>query len=220
MKLRRLLYRDQVEKDELEARNARLQFRRILELIPISSTAPKVLRLTPETITELHRAAMEGIYSCAGHFRDWGVHIIGSPHVPPEGRSVQGLVEDMCEKVNENENEWDPVETAAFLLWKIAWIHPFGGGNGRTSRAVAHLALCVRLGFIIPGTPTLAERIVDNRSRYIEALRDADRAWENGVVDIRMMTVLLNSILEQQLANIASRTSPPGAGPPDTQPGS
>jgi hypothetical protein len=69
---------------------------------------------------------------------------------------------------------------------------------------VAHLALCVRLGLILPGNPTIAEYIDANRKRYEEALRDADRAWLCGnTVDVRMMTGLLNDMLEEELGAVA-----------------
>jgi Fic family protein len=112
-------------------------------------------------------------------------------------------VQEMCDRANEG--VWDPVETAAFLLWKLNWIHPFGGGNGRTSRAVVHLALCVRLGFeALPGNPTITEYVDANRKRYEEALRDADRAWFDGnMIDVTMMTALLNDMLEEEFGAVA-----------------
>jgi Fic family protein len=200
----RPLYRDRAEKDRLEAQNARLQYRRVLELIPISRGEPQGaghrLRLTPETIKFLHRAAIQGIYSCAGQFRNWRVRIISSSHSPPESDWGDGLVQDICDQANGR--EWDAIGTAAFLMWKLNWIHPFAGGNGRTSRAVALLALSVRLGFLPPGRPTMAEYIDANRGRYLEALRDADSAWTSGVIDVGMMAALLNDLLEQQLSAI------------------
>jgi Fic family protein len=178
----------------------------VLELVPTSRGKPKdfgyELRLKPQTIKDLHRCALLDIWSCAGQFRDWPVKIVGSPHQPPPGEHVQGLVEEMCNRANEG--DWDSVYTAAFLLWKINWIHPFGGGNGRTSRAVTQLALCVRLGFLPPGRPTLAEYIDTNRKRYVDALRDADRAWgESSVIDVGQMESMLNDLLEVQLASVS-----------------
>jgi Fic family protein len=206
----RPLYRDQAEKDRLEARNARLQYRRVLDLIAICRGGPKgpgnELRVTPEAIKDLHCVAIEGIYSCAGHFRSWRVRIISSRHKPPESDGLDGLVQDMCDQANAG--EWDPIQTAAFLLRKLNWIHPFAGGNGRTSRAVAMLALSVRLGFLPPGRPTMAEYLDANRARYLEALRDADEAWTNGVIDVGLMTALLHEMLEHQLSTIADPDDP------------
>jgi hypothetical protein len=106
----------------------------------------------------------------------------------------------MCDDANGN-TDWKPVQTAAFLLWKLAWIHPFGGGNGRTARAVAYLALCVRLGFRLPGKSTITEYLDANRGRYFGALTDADAAWKNGVVDVSRMESLLEEMLRRQLVS-------------------
>jgi Fic family protein len=159
------------------------------------------LRLTPGTIRDLHRVAIQDIYSCAGHFQGWHVRITSSPHKPPDSDSIEGLVQDMCDRANEG--DWDAVQTTAFILWKLNWIHPFAGGNGRTARAVALLALCVRLGFVPPGRPSMAEYIDANRGRYLEALRDADSAWQTGVVDVGMMAALLTDMLEEQLSTVS-----------------
>ncbi len=200
------LFRNREEKNRLEARNAILQHRRISELIPTARGDPEPpgskLRLTPEIVKDLHRVAIRDLYPCAGHFRTWPVKISGSSHRPPEDRFIEGQVQDMCDRANEG--GWNPVETAAFVLWKLNWIHPFGGGNGRTSRAVAHLVLGVRLGFdILPGNPTIAEYVDANRKRYEDALKDADRAWLDGnTIDVGMMTALLGEMLEEEFGAV------------------
>ena len=90
----------------------------------------------------------------------------------------------MCERANITK-EWTPVETSAYLLWRLNWIHPFGGGNGRTSRAVSYWALCVRLGFSLPGKLTIPEQILSNRKQYQQALIDADEACRQGILDLK-----------------------------------
>jgi Fic family protein len=82
----------------------------------------------------------------------------------------------MCEYVHENWNK-TPVHLASYLMWRMNWIHPFYGGNGRTARAVSYLILCARLGFVLPGTTTIPELIVNNRAPYYSALRKADEAY-------------------------------------------
>jgi Fic family protein len=144
---------------------------------------------------------MQNIYSCAGQFRTHSVRIPGSPHKPPSWTQVEGHVENMCQRVNES-TDWDGVETAAFLLWRLNWIHPFAGGNGRTSRAVAYLGLCVRVGYLPPGQPTITEHMAGNRSDYIAALRDADRACEDGYTDVSIMQSLIDDLLHRQLSSI------------------
>lgn len=157
--------------------------------------------ITPRIIRRFHQLAIRGIYSCAGHFRDWPVKLTGSPHQPPR-RDVEGLVESMCEIANEKaaSGEWDAIQVAAYLLWRLNWIHPFGGGNGRTSRALCYLALCVHLREIPEGKLSIAEQIDRDRDRYQAAMEDADMAWkDSSVFDVRKMQELLDVFLTEQI---------------------
>jgi Fic family protein len=193
------LFRDQAHKDALEARNGRIQYRRTIQFI---ERAHGTLKLTPKIIRVLHRNAIKGIYSCAGQYRDGHVKIPGSRHKPPDFRYVPGYVDDMCDQVNER-TDWDAVETGAYLLWRVNWIHPFGGGNGRTARVVSYLGLCVRHGSVLPGEPTIPEQIVDDRELYLKALRDADDAWNRSdTIDVSKLQILLNGWLTKQLASV------------------
>jgi Fic family protein len=107
----------------------------------------------------------------------------------------------MCDYVQTNWNA-TPVHLAAYLMWRINWIHPFFGGNGRTSRAVSYLILCARLGFRLPGTKTIPDLIVENRGPYYGALRSADAGWENGVLTIGDMERLMGDLLATQLVDV------------------
>jgi Fic family protein len=202
------LYENEAQKDELEGRNVGLQFDEVVRLLLRSSNAR--LRLTRRKILRLHRFAIQDIYTCAGRFRDWPVAIRGSQHRPPEPRYVRGLVAEMCATVN-READWPPTKTAAFVLWRLNWIHPFGGGNGRTARAVADYALGVRLGGRLLGKLAIADKIDQNRRRYQEALVDADEAWRSNIPDVSRMQSLLEDMLESQLTSYLGRpsTDPP-----------
>jgi len=87
-------------------------------------------------------------------------------------------------------------------MWRVNWIHPFFGGNGRTARALAYLVLCARLGFVLPGTNTIPDQIVADRDPYYDALRQADEACENGLMDVGRMESLMSALLAKQLADI------------------
>jgi Fic family protein len=191
---------DQARRGELEARNGRLLFRRALELIPASRGEPVGggyrLRLNPGIIKSLHRVAMRDLSPSAGTFRTLRVKV--GEHRPPEERYVSGLVDEMCERAYQ-ESDWDPLKTSAYVLWRLNWIHPFADGNGRTSRAVLMISLCVRLGFLPQGTPTIEEYLIGNRQRFIGALTDADEAWKNSVIDVTMMQLMLDDLLKLQL---------------------
>jgi Fic family protein len=169
----RPLFESQTAKDFLEARNGRLQYRLIESL---ASQMAGALTLTPAMIKSLHRAAFRTfIYSCAGQYRTWPVQIRGSAHRPPESRFVPGLVDEMCREANSHE-EWDAVKVSAYVLWRLSWIHPFGGGNGRTARALAELALRVRINRKLPAIIAMPEQIVGHRREYEDALKDTDEA--------------------------------------------
>jgi Fic family protein len=88
-------------------------------------------------------------------------------------------------------------------MWRVNWIHPFAGGNGRTSRAASYLVLCVRLGCKLIGTKTIPEQIVANRQPYYSALDVADAAWaEAEHVDVSEMETLLGDMLARQLSSV------------------
>lgn len=193
------LYRDETEKRELEARNGLLQFDEVTKLIGKSTGT---LNLTVHIVKRLHFCAIQDIYSCAGNFRKWDLEIKNSSHRPPQHRYVEGLVEEMCERANSS-TSWSPVKTAAYLLWRLNWIHPFAGGNGRTSRAICHLGLCVRLGFTPPGKLTIPEQIRNNGKPYQGALEDADDAWKSDVLDVSKMELLLDELLKKQIASVS-----------------
>jgi hypothetical protein len=106
------LYRDQAEKDLLEARNGRLQYLLVQDLADRSHAE---FNVTPDILKSLHAAAVRDVYSCAGQYRTWPVKIRGSTHKPPEPRYVPDLVEEMCCEAKRNK-DWDPVKVSAYLL--------------------------------------------------------------------------------------------------------
>jgi Fic family protein len=157
-------------------------------------------KLRLSLILALHREALAGISSYAGNFRPAGVKIEGSKHEPVGAHLVPELVEEMCDYVNDNWEKSTPIHLAAYIMWRLNWIHPFADGNGRTSRIVSYVVLSIRAGYVLPGTPTIPDQIVDNRNPYFEALDAADAAWKNGKIDVAKMEELLGKLLARQLA--------------------
>ena len=88
---------------------------------------------------------------------------------------------------------------AGYGLWRLNWIHPFIEGNGRTARAVCYYLLCVRSGSLLPGRKIVPERIRDSREPYIHALREVDKIWAAGNLDLSAMESYLSGLLEAQL---------------------
>jgi fido (protein-threonine AMPylation protein) len=193
------LITDPVAKAEAEARNGLRQYDTGINIVQ-EAIERGSFRLRPSVILTLHREALVGISLFAGNFRPAGVMIEGSRHEPVGAHLVPELVEDMCDYVNEYWIRSTPLHLAAYLMWRLNWIHPFADGNGRTSRIVSYVVLSIRAGAVLPGTPTIPDQIVDNRIPYFEALDSADVAWKENRLDVSKMEDLLAALLARQLA--------------------
>ena len=108
----------------------------------------------------------------------------------------------MCDYVNDNWETATAVHLAAYVLWRVNWIHPFTDGNGRTARALSYLVLCLRLGYELPGVNTIPEQISANKVPYYKALEEADAAWREERVDVSAMEAYLGSLLAAQLVHV------------------
>ena len=114
----------------------------------------------------------------------------------------------MCETFNAR-TDWNPIEAGAYSAWRVNWIHPFGGGNGRTARTACYLGLCVRHGATLPGELTIPTQIVNDRESFLEALRDADEAWKTtSVPDVGKLQLLMDGWLKKQLASVPAPRAP------------
>jgi Fic family protein len=150
--------------------------------------------------------AIEGLNLLAGVFRPDEMRISNSRHNPPPPDLVPDLVEDMCDYVNENRNE-PPIHLAAYLLWRINWIHPFDDGNGRTARATAYAVLCILLGYELPGTRTIPEHIAQDKIPYYKALEAADEAYKTRKIDVSRLAALLEDLLAKQLVEVHEKAT-------------
>ncbi|MCB1385262.1 MAG: Fic family protein [Nitratireductor sp.] len=152
------------------------------------------------TLWALNYAAVSNICELGGRFREEPIYV-GS-HIPPHYKDVPNLMDRFVSFIHEN---WgfsaDPTTLAAYVLWRINWIHPFIEGNGRTARAACYLVLCLKHGGLLPGRKIVPERIIENREPYYEALKAADRAWSEGHFDVTELSAYLQTLLKQQLAD-------------------
>ncbi|MGD0302662.1 MAG: Fic family protein [Bryobacteraceae bacterium] len=197
---RGIIFRDADEKLRLETRNGVIQAEFVFHTV--SSWQPGKL-IEPPILLELQRLATNQIYRCAGYFRD-GEVTLGVDHQPPDHKEVPRLVDEMCFYVNEQWMQRRALHLAAYVMWRLNWIHPFFGGNGRTARAFSHLILCLRLGFTPPATEkNIPELIDEDPDPYYHALRAADAALLNTQqIDVTEMEALLSSLLAKQLVAI------------------
>ncbi|MFO1144743.1 MAG: Fic family protein [Amaricoccus sp.] len=128
--------------------------------------------LTEGIVKALNFHAMACLQPDAGAYRSCPVTV--GAYRPPEPFRVPGLMRDLIDCVNRRWEASDPIELAAFVLWRINAIHPFVSGNGRTARAAAYFVLCVKNGGLLPGEVILPELLEQDHGRYVAGLRAAD----------------------------------------------
>lgn len=57
----------------------------------------------------------------------------------------------------------------------------------------------MKQGKLLPGRRIVPERIRDNRTPYYAALQSADRAWDEGKLDVSELARYLEELLKGQL---------------------
>lgn len=123
-------------------------------------------QISESLIKNIHAIILRGIdRENAGRYRSLPVAISGSRHVPPQPWQVPMLMEDMILWVHNNSASLHPVILAAEIHERIATIHPFIDGNGRTSRLVMNLIL-IQNGYSVTNIPG----DTDSRIDYYDAL--------------------------------------------------
>ncbi|CAA7611926.1 Fic family protein [Candidatus Terasakiella magnetica] len=193
---------DPDELAQLEARNALRQFDAVCLMIEEWLQPERRFKLRASMVLQLHRAALEGLSAYAGNYRPGSVDIEGSSHQPHGAHLVPELVEEMCDYINDHWNDRTALHLSAYVMWRLNWIHPFSDGNGRTSRAVSYLVLCMKLGYKLPGTRTIPAQIADNKKPYYLTLEEADAAYKSGQVDVSALEDFLGKLLACQLMDV------------------
>lgn len=108
-------------------------------------------------------------------------------------------MDDFVNMVNRQWESADPVELAAFVLWRLNFIHPFINGNGRTARAACYFTLCCKLGGWLDGEKILPELLRENRGEYVGALQAVDQSAANGAIDMTPLHELIARLLTEQV---------------------
>lgn len=149
------------------------------------------VRLTPEWIKHLNRLVLQDLpkeeHVAPGEIRTYEVGVLRYRGAPPE--DCEHLLRRMCEWFNEwPEGAWGVKSEIATAVLKailahlyIAWIHPFGDGNGRTARLLEYYLLADA------GVPSPAAHLLSNhynltRTEYYRQL-ERTSTTESGVGD-------------------------------------
>ncbi|MCV7111322.1 Fic family protein [Mycolicibacterium setense] len=163
---------------------------RVLRRIDIQANNSREWRVTPAWLRAQNREILEGIpdedHVIPGEYTTRPL-LVGSVYraAPPE--DVPYLVERLCDWINEMlVHVYDPNLDADKRFFQafyaavlghlyIAWIHPFGNGNGRTARALE----CAILAHsrLVPwvSSSLLSDHYNRTRSRYYAKLDAASR---------------------------------------------
>lgn len=102
-----------------------------------------------------------------GRIRFFDVKIEGSKHTPPDFKKVKKMILDLFKWYSANKNKLHPFELAALIHAKMAWIHPFEDGNGRSARAAMNFIL-MKKGYPMFFIP------YEKREAYYGALEEYD----------------------------------------------
>lgn len=133
------------ERAKREVENGFAQFDLLLEMINdgLKARESKSFRLRVSMLNKLNRAAVNGLVERPGSYRVGEMEIQNSGHRPPPPEEVDEYMDQMCEWVNDNFGR-SALELAAYVMWRVNWIHPYSDGNGRTARAASYLITCIR----------------------------------------------------------------------------
>lgn len=158
-------------------------------------------------LKELHRTATFLLLARPGELRESEVHVgDGAGNIvlqPPFANQVPEILEKLFGDLGQRWRGGAPLEIGALALWMINWVHPFLNGNGRTARALCYTCVSLKLGFVLPGSPTLIDLIMDNRPEYYAALRIADQDYANsGAPNLTALITLLDRLLIQQFESV------------------
>jgi Fic family protein len=200
------LITDKKERDRREAENGVRQYAIALEIIRTHvHDTDRPFRLRSSLILRLHKEVLDGIHMLAGTLRNTSVKIAGSGHEPVEALMVAEETEHLCEYVNDNWSTKSALHLAAYVLWRLNWIHPFADGNGRTARTVSYVVLSIKLNGLLPGVPTIPDQIADDKTPYYLALEAADSSWKaTQEVDVARLESMLEGMLAKQLVAAVS----------------
>ena len=121
-----------------------------------------------------------------GRIRFFDVRIEGSKHTPPKSQELKKHILNMFKWYSSNKNKLHPFELAALLHYKLAWIHPFEDGNGRTARTIMNFIL-LKKGYPMFFIP------YEKREDYYTSLETADKGEYKKYIK-KMLDIILDQI--------------------------
>ncbi len=193
------------EREEQETRNAESVMRYVGEYLDHN---PAEL-VSESLILEFHRILTQGVnytHNEPGRYRDHSV-TVGVYRPPATEEEVRRLMREFLEWFNTGlPATWDPVIRAIAAHFYVVSIHPFGDGNGRTSRAVESFLL-YKAGVNVRGYYSLANFYYQNRSEYVAQMNRVQLQGELNLTPfvafaLRGLVQELEAVHEEVLAEV------------------
>jgi Fic family protein len=112
-----------------------------------------------------------------GEFRDYNVEV--GRHTPPDHEVLGDFLRRFADFYSgPNILATERLTAAAAAHHRLAWIHPFGDGNGRVARLQSQAAM-IRSGLDSEGLWTLSRGFARSRAAYYQHLQGADQQRAN-----------------------------------------
>jgi Fic family protein len=194
---------------EQEVQNAIAAYNAILHRLKVGERPT----LTPALIKQFNRQVLVDLDLAdevrPGEMRKHSV-VVG-PYRAPDWEKCEALLVRMCDWINSDQFAGEgpmripiAIIRASLAHLYLAWIHPFGDGNGRTAR------LCEYLVLVTSGIPTSAAHLISNhcndtREEYYRQLKFAS---ESGGDVSRFLSYCASGFVEglqKQLAVVYER---------------
>lgn len=153
------------------------------------------LPLDEKIVKDIHAMLMDHIFT-GGIYRNVDVYISGAQHTPPSPMQMYQQIKNFYVDLTWKGKELNQIELAAWTHAEFVRIHPFLGGNGRTSRLLMNYQLLAN-GF--PAVSIAKE----NRLKYFNTLETY--AVEGNLAPFADM---IAQLVEQQLDRYLKMAEP------------
>jgi Fic family protein len=162
-----------------------------------------------DTLLEFNRLVLNGLEVeegiIPGQIRGYSVGVAGARYRGAPAEDCEYLMERLCSWLNQDFNIAIEDDTIIYGVLKaiishlyIAWIHPFGDGNGRTARLL-EFQILLASGMPTPAAHLLSNYYNETRQEYYRQLEKTSRTGGNIIPFIEYAITGLLEGLKKQL---------------------
>jgi len=178
-----------IEGNEVTDNEELLELKNIEEAIHFIEDNVAESAINRSFICELHKMTTKDLKregsKTPGQYRKENVKIEKSNHAPPDYTQIDNLMGELVDFINEDSEPHQHLLKIAIVHHRMAAIHPFDNGNGRTVRLITY-AMLSKYGFIDDKGFRLlnpsAIFCIDRQEHY-DMLERADTGTAEGLLD-------------------------------------